>query len=113
MTDETKPDIDVRAALQNILQQLQEEPQRYKLFGVWWWAIKALLRRVYSTDNLYMLGLYQDQDVAAMIPTANLQDTMRAALEEYAFNATLPHPASMVEAPEGDMVFIFDSDAEL
>lgn len=105
--------INVAGTLKNILQQLQEEPQRYKLFGVWWWPVKALLRRLYTTDNLYMLGPYQDEKTAAMVLRENLQDTMRAALEEYGFNAVYPHPAGMVENPDGEMVLIFDADAEI
>jgi hypothetical protein len=112
MTDQPA-DIAIPKALQNILQQLQEEPQRYRLFGVWWWPVKALLRRQYTVDNLYMLGTYQDATTAAMVPSANLQDTMRAALDEYAFNASFPHPAGMVESPDGEMVRLFDADAEL
>jgi hypothetical protein len=93
--------IDVRLTLQNILQQLQEEPQRYRLFGIWWWPVKALLRRFYGPENLYMLGAYQDADTAAMV------------LEENQFNATYPHPAGMVENPDGELVFLFDADAEI
>ena len=32
--------IDVPFAMRNVLQQLQQEPQRYKLFGVYWWPVK-------------------------------------------------------------------------
>jgi hypothetical protein len=106
-------EINVPLALQNILQQLQEEPQRYRLFGVWWWFIKALLRRTYSTDNLYLLGQYQDAETAGMVPSETLQDTMRAALEEYRFNAMFPHPGGYVENPDGEIVRLFDADAEI
>ena len=37
--------MDVPTAVRNMLQQLQADPQRYKLFGIYWPAIKALLKR--------------------------------------------------------------------
>ncbi len=103
---------DPAALLRGILQSLQAEPQRYRLFGVWWWAIKALLKRAgYGPDQLYMLGSYQDAETAALIPAENLADTLAAAMDEYQFNATFPHPGGMIEAPDGSMVRLFDEDA--
>jgi len=106
--------IDVRTTLRNVLQQLQEEPQRYKLFGVYWWPIKAFLKRVgYGREQLYMLGDYQDATTAALVPKMDMADTMRTALEEYGRNARYPHPGGMVEDPDGEMVMIYDEDAGL
>lgn len=108
------PTMDIPAALKNVVQQLQVEPQRYKLFGVWWWAVKALLRRAgYGTDQLYMLGTYQDPATAALVPREGLEDTLRAAFEEYGFNARYPHTDNLVEDPDGDLVTVFDADADL
>jgi hypothetical protein len=106
--------IDIPAAFRNVVQQLQVEPQRYKLFGVWWPAIKALLKRAgYGPDQLYMLGSYQDPHIAAMIPKADLMDTLQAAFSEFAFNAAFPHKDGLVENPDGELVTIFDEDAGL
>lgn len=106
--------IDVPATFRNIVQQLQEEPQRYKLFGVYWYAIKALLKRAgYGPDQLYMLGSYQDPDTIARMPHMGLQATLEAALEEYGQNARYPHPDGQVEDPDGELVTIFDEDAGL
>jgi hypothetical protein len=104
--------IDAAAALRNVLQQLQTEPRRYKLFGVWWPAMKALLKRAgYGPEQLYMLGDYQDQATAALVPSAGLEDTLVAALEEYGHNARFPHPDGLVEDPDGELVTIYDEDA--
>ena len=106
--------MDVAAALRNVVQQLQEEPQRYRLFGVWWWPVKALLRRAgYGQDQLYMLGSYQDAETAALVPRAGLEDTLRAAFEEYRQNAAYPHPDGRAEAPDGELITIWDQDAAL
>ena len=113
-TEAGERSIDVPRALRNILQHLQEEPQRYKLFGIYWWPVKALLKRAgYTEANLYMLGQYQDSMTAALVPAMPLQETMRAALLEYGQNARYPHPAGMVENADGEMVPIFDEDAGL
>lgn len=104
--------MDVPTALRNVLQQLQEEPQRYRLFGVWWWPVKALLKRAgYGPDQLYMLGSYQDATTAALVPKANLEETLVAAFEEFAQNARYPRADGQVEDPDGEVVTIYDEDA--
>jgi hypothetical protein len=104
--------IDMPTALRNILQQLQQDPRRYKLFGIYWWPTKALLKRHgYGPAELYMLGPYLDQTTAALVPKMGLEETLRTALEEYGRNATFPHPGGMVEDPDGEMVILYDEDA--
>jgi hypothetical protein len=86
MSDDDGDDekIDVPTAMRNVLQQLQQEPQRYKLFGVYWWPVKEQLKAAgYGADQLYMLGNYKDHMTAELVPEMNLQDTLRAAFEEY------------------------------
>lgn len=104
--------IDVDTALRNTLQQLQADPVRYRLFGVYWWPIKALLKRAgYGPDQLFMLGDYQDAGTAALVPKMDLHDTLQVAFEEYAQNAAYPHSDGTVEDPDGDMVLVIDEDA--
>jgi hypothetical protein len=104
--------IDPPVALRNALLLLQQQPQRYKLFGVWWWPVKALLKRQgYTTTDLYMLGDFVDPITAALVPTADLQGTLQAAFAEYGQNARYPHSDGMVEAPDGELVMVFDEDA--
>ena len=107
-------DIDVPLALANILHQLQAQPQRDKLFGVYWWPVKLLLRHNgYTTDQLYMLGIYQDPITAGLVPRMGLQDTLRAALIEYGHNARFARPGGIVESPDGELVKLHDEDADL
>lgn len=106
------PTMDVHAALRNVLSQLQVEPRRYKLFGVYWWPVKALLKRSgYGPDQLGLLGAYQDPETAAMVPPAGLVETLRAAFLEYQANARYPRPDGRVENPDGELVSIIDPDA--
>lgn len=106
--------MDVAQALRNTVAQLQQDPGRYKWFGVWWWPVKAMLKRAgYGPDQLYMLGGYEDAEVAAMVPPAGVEATLRAAFEEYGQNARYPHPDGRAENPDGELVTIWDQDAGL
>ncbi|HET8550880.1 MAG TPA: hypothetical protein VFM97_00200 [Gammaproteobacteria bacterium] len=104
---------DVREAMRNVLAVLQADPRHYRNFGVYWWPVKALLRRFYTRDNLYMLGMFEDPDVAALVPNLGLQDMLAAAFEEYEQNARLGLASAEVEAPNGETVTIYDPDAGL
>ena len=104
--------IDVQKLFQTIIQELQAQPRRYKRFGIYWWPIKAMLKRAgYGKPQLYMLGGFTDPETARMVPQLNLEDTLRNAMEEYAFNTVHPHPDGRVENEDGEMVVIADDDA--
>ncbi len=104
--------INVPGILASTIKLLDEQPRRYKLFGVWWWPVKALLKqRGYTTTDLYMLGDYVDGITAAMVPPASLEDTLRAAVAEYGQNACYPRSDGTVEAPDGAFVILHDEDA--
>jgi hypothetical protein len=106
--------MDIPQAFRNVVQQLQMDPARYKLFGIYWWPVKRLLKDSgYDQHQLPMLGDYQDPDTAALVPAMPLEETLRAAFEEYRRNARFPHPDGMVEDPDGELVVIFDQDAGL
>jgi hypothetical protein len=100
------------STMRNIVQQLQQDPKRYRCFGVYWWPIKLLLKRHgYGPENLYLLGSYQDPTTAALVPRAGLTETIEAAMLEYGQNLRFPHPEGMVEDPDGELVRIWDEDA--
>lgn len=104
----------VESALRNIVLVLQRDPAAYRHFGVWWWAVKALLKRAgYTRDQVTALGSYHDEESADMMPRAGLIETLEAAMQEYAFNAAYPHSDGLIEAPDGSLVRIWDSDAGL
>ncbi len=104
--------MDIPKAFRNIVQQLQTDPVRYKLFGIYWWPVKKLLKAAgYGPDQLPMLGDYQDDEIAALVPALPLEQMLRTAFEEFGFNARFPHPNGVVEDPDGELVTIFDQDA--
>lgn len=104
--------IDTTTALRNVMTQLQEQPQRYSLFGVYWWGMKkALIAGGYGPEQLYLLGPYVDLETAALAPELDAEPFMEAAFTEYGFNARYPHLDNQVEAPDGELVTIFDADA--
>ena len=104
--------IDLPRLLRNVLQDLQSTPSHYKRFGIFWWAMKLLLKREgYGPKHLYMLRDFQEPETAALIPSLDLDATIRATVAEYRFNAMYPHPGGQVETEEGDLVEIKDDDA--
>ena len=108
----SKKPIVVDTAMRNVLQQLQQDPLCYKLFGVYWWPVKEQLKHAaYGPDQLYMLGNYKDPITADLVPEMNLQDTLRAAFVKYRFNAMYPRAGGKVEDPDGQIVTIYDEDA--
>lgn len=116
-TDETEAapgPLDIDKAFRNIVQLVQTNPVNYKKFGVFWWPIKALLKRSgYGPNQLYMLGSFNDPETAAMVPKLSLEDTIRAALAEYTQNTVFPHADGRVENDEGELVTIYDADAQV
>jgi hypothetical protein len=107
-----EPQVDVNQAFYNIVSQLQAKPETYKAFGVYWWPVKALLKAAgYGKDQLYYLGDYSDPETSSLVPKMDLQATLRLALEEYSWNLTFPHANDQVEAPDGELVTIWDADA--
>lgn len=104
--------IDVEQAMRNTLQILQTNPANYRNFGVYWWGIKAVLKRYYTKENLYLLGDYMDTGEAAEATQAmDLQSLLRAAFEEYGMNVRYNLGRNTVYDMDGDPYVIFDQDA--
>jgi hypothetical protein len=105
--------IDPKQLAANTLQLLQTDPKCYKNFGVYWYFIKALLKRYYTKDNLYMLGDFKDQTVIERMPTdLTLEETLTAALEEYQNNFSQGMGHNPID-PDGDEFVLFDQDADI
>lgn len=109
--------IDVPAALRNVVNVLQEDPAHYRLFGVWWWPVKLALHvtgmgpQVPGLCNLPPgRAPYMDEEQGAMVPKAGLEATLAAAFEEYGQNARFGRPGGRVEAPDGEVVTVYDPD---
>lgn len=105
--------IDIEKAMRNTLAVLQADPARYRNFGVYWWPVKALLRRYYTKDNLYLLGTYEDPDGASRVPRVGLQEMLELAFEEYEKNARLGMGGNQVEDADGESYMIYDQDAAM
>ena len=105
--------IDPKTFAASTLQLLQQDPRRYRLFGVYWYLVKAVLKKHYTRDNLHLLGDYVDGDVTARMPVhADLQEALAAAIAEYQANAAFNMGRSEVEDPTGGGTFtLVDTDA--
>jgi hypothetical protein len=40
---------------------LEKDPEQYKTFGIYWWAIKAALAKYYNDKGAWFMGGYADQ----------------------------------------------------
>lgn len=101
-----------RAFAESTLQLLQQDPRRYRNFGVHWYLVKEVLKRFYTRDNLHLLGDYRDLSVIERMPPAeSLEDALQAAVEEYRQNAVLNLGRNEVEGPDGEVFVLYDLDA--
>jgi len=105
--------IDPKTFAASTLQLLQDDPRRYRAFGVYWYLVKRALLRFYTRDNLHLLGDHIDTDVTARMPHhADLQEALAAAVEEYRKNASFNLGGSEVEDLAGGGTFrLVDPDA--
>jgi hypothetical protein len=105
--------IDPKTLADSTLLLLQQDPRRYLNFGVYWYFIKALLKRYYTRDNLYLLGDYMDPECMARMPLFETPlETMEAAIGEYRQNAMYNMGRAEVEDPTGGGTFLLhDQDA--
>ena len=107
-------DINPQTYAASVRQLLAEDPKRYRNFGVYWFFIKALLKKFYTRDEMPMLGDYSDPMVVAAMPQHdNLADALRAAAEEYGRNAVYNLGRATVTGEDGEELTIFDQDAGL
>ena len=105
--------IDPKTFAASTLQLLQQDPRRYRLFGVHWYLVKAVLKQFYTRDNLHLLGDYVDTAVTDRMPAyANLNEALEHAVFEYRQNASFNMGRNVVEDPVGGGTFtLVDTDA--
>lgn len=104
--------INPKQLAESTLQLLQADPRKYRNFGVYWYLIKALLKRYYTRDNLYLLGDYVDPTVTARMPEfASLEEALEAAVETYRGNAAYAMGTNRFADPEGEPFTLHDEDA--
>lgn len=105
--------IDPRTLADSSLQLLQQDPRNYRNFGVYWYFVKALMKRYYTREDLYLLGDHVDPDCLARMPEyATEQEALQAAVQEYRQNAMFNMGRAEVEDPVGGGTFLLhDEDA--
>lgn len=104
--------IDPKQLAESTLMLLQTDPRNYRNFGVYWYLIKALMKRYYTRDNLYMLGDYVDPTVVERVPAhETLDEALEAAVETYRVNAAYGMGTNEFSDPEGQTFTLADEDA--
>lgn len=104
--------IDPKQLAESTLQLLQTDPRNYRNFSYYWFLIKALLKRYYTRDNLYMLGDYVDPTVTARMPAhETLDEALQAAVEMYRVNAAYGMGTTEFSDPDGETFTLSDEDA--
>jgi len=106
---EIRPDVFADSARQ----LLAERPERYKLFGVWWYYVKALLKRQYSRDELPMLGDFEQPEVLALMPELDAQESLAAAIATYQDNAYYGLGRTDQVTADGEPFNLYDEDVGL
>lgn len=106
--------VDPAAFAANIRQLLADDVRRYKLFGAYWFFVKALLRRFYDKHNLpFLAGTYEDPTVNERIPPGqNVYEMMASAAGEYQQNATFAVGAQELTDADGEFFTLVDPDID-
>jgi hypothetical protein len=107
------PSIDPAAYARSVRALLTEDPRRYRNFGVYWYFVKALLRRYFDRHEMPILGDYQDPSVIERMPKGlSAADMLQAAAEEYQHNAMFNLGRTELEDPEGEKFTLLDPDID-
>ena len=105
--------VDPETFARSVRALLNEDPRRYRNFGVYWYLVKAVLKRFYDRQNLYLLGDYEDRAVIDRMPQhATLGEALAAAIEEYQHNVSFNLGLARIEDADGETLTLHDPDAE-
>ena len=106
--------IDPKTFAESVRKLLTEDVRNYKNFGMWWFFVKALLRRYFDRHNLYFLaGTYEDPSVNERLPKGlDAWEMMERSAAEYAENASFNLRRNEVVDDEGEWFYILDPDVE-
>jgi hypothetical protein len=98
----------------NIRKILAADPRSYRNFGVYWYFVKAVLKRYYSREQMPILGAFEQDDVVARMPEyGSLQDALHDALLTWRQNYESNMGRAESIGPDGDLVTLFDEDVGL
>lgn len=105
--------LDVHGFAANARQLILERPSNYRAFGVYWFLVKALLKKLYPPAEMPLLGDFEDQSVIDRMPKGlGLTELLSLASEEYAANMGLGTPRHRLEDPDGEFFILSDPDLE-
>lgn len=97
----------------NAVALLQKEPLYYRNFGIWWWHIKAELKRLgYDKAQLYHLGDYTDPSVAEYYAGLSTAERDYEAYTYQHAHAFEHYNTARAMTPDGETYLIHDQDAE-
>lgn len=99
----------------NVRTLLDEDVRRYRNFGVYWFFVKAVLKRFYDRHQMPILGDYEDKTVNERIPEelrTSLGNLLEAAAEEYQQNASFNLGRNELTDPNGEFFTLLDPDVE-
>lgn len=103
--------IEPAAFAANVRALLHEDPRRYRAFGVYWYLVKAVLKRFYDRHEMPMLGAYEDPTVIERMPPGlGLREYLELASAEYEDNARFNLDRDLVEDPHGEFFRLQDPD---
>ena len=107
--------IDPRVFANSVRALLDEDPRRYRNFGMFWFFVKALLKRFFDRNDIPILGDYEDTSVNERIPDSVRWSPalmMQAAAEEYAHNASFNLGRAEVMDDDGQFFTVMDADID-
>ncbi len=108
-----RPVADVPKTLATILGMLQAEPLRYRHFGVYWWAVKRMLKQhAYGPEQLYFLGSYTDPEAELRLPSTTDAYLLALAIDEQKHRAQSEWDSPDCYFPDGEPYQLFDADVE-
>ncbi len=100
----------------NIVALLQGEPLYYRNFGVWWWWVKAELRRLgYTRDQLYHLGDEDDRSIQHVYQGLSPeQRTVEAMIHQadHSFHKRNVDTSLLPPEAGGGVYVLYDADIE-
>ena len=107
----TQPD--PRIFAESVRALLNEDVRRYRNFGVYWFAVKAVLKRYFDRHEMPILGDYVDESVVSRMPEGlDLDGVLEAAASEYQENASFNLGRNRISDPAGEFFTLIDPDVE-
>ena len=97
----------------NVVALLQKEPMYYRNFGVWWWHVKAELKRNgFTRDQLHHLGSFTDATCRRYYQGMSRDERDNEAFDYQYAHTFHKYNVNSSITPDGETYLIHDQDAE-